>query len=72
MLKHDISFELSVILWVPKLIHKENPRYTVFDKYTIKNSILSQLSTTKRGFTTKSCLIDVVNAILYKLKIGCQ
>lgn len=46
--------------------------YAVLDKDTIKNSILPCLSTAKRGFITKSCLIDIVNAILYKLKSGCQ
>ena len=46
--------------------------YAVLDKDTIKNSILPYLSTAKRGFVTKSCLVDVINAILYKLKSGCQ
>lgn len=72
MLKYSVSFELFIILWVTKLIHKENPMYAVLDKDTIKNSILPCLSTAKRGFITKSCLIDIVNAILYKLKSGCQ
>lgn len=30
------------------------------------------LSKAKRGYVTQSCLIDVINAILYKLKTGCQ
>lgn len=30
------------------------------------------LSTAKRGYETKSCLIEIINAILYKLKTGCQ
>lgn len=30
------------------------------------------LSTAKRGFVSKFTLCDVVNAILYKLKTGCQ
>lgn len=34
--------------------------------------ILPHLSKAKRGYVTQSCLIDVVNAILYKLKTGCQ
>ncbi len=46
--------------------------YAVLDKYTIKNEILPHLSKVKRGYATQSCLIDVVNAILYKLKAGCQ
>lgn len=72
MLKYSVSIGLFIILWVTKLIHKENPMYAVLDKDTIKNSILPHLSTAKRGFVTKSCLVDVINAILYKLKSGCQ
>ena len=72
MLKYSVSIGLFIILWVTKLIHKENPMYAVLDKDTIKNSILPHLSTAKRGFVTKSCIVDVINAILYKLKSGCQ
>lgn len=46
--------------------------YQVLDKYTIKNEILPHLSVAKRGFVTKSCLVEIVNCILYKLKSGCQ
>jgi len=46
--------------------------YQVLDKDTIKEEILPHLSIAKRGFKTKSCLIEVVNSILYKLKTGCQ
>ena len=46
--------------------------YAVLDKDTIKNEILPHLSKAKRGYVTQSCLIEVVNAILYKLKTGCQ
>ena len=46
--------------------------YTMLDKDTIKNEILPHLSKAKRGYATQSCLIEVVNAILYKLKTGCQ
>lgn len=46
--------------------------YAVLDKDTIKTGILPHLSKAKRGYVTQSCLIDVVNAILYKLKTGCQ
>lgn len=46
--------------------------YAVLDKDTIKNEILPHLSVAKRGFVSKSSLIEVVNAILYKLKTGCQ
>src|SRR5215469_10220099 len=46
--------------------------YQVLDKDTISLEILPCLSTAKRGFKTKSCLEEIVNAILYKLKTGCQ
>ena len=72
MLKHSIQIELFLILWVPKLIYSESPMYTVLDKDTIKNEILPHLSKAKRGYVTQSCLIEVVNALLYKLKTGCQ
>lgn len=44
--------------------------YKVLDKNTIENEILPHLSVAKRGFKTKSCLTEIVNAILYKLKTG--
>ena len=46
--------------------------HLVLDKDTIRIEILSHLSVAKRGFQTTSCLIEVVNSILYKLKTGCQ
>ncbi|HEY5534255.1 MAG TPA: transposase [Ignavibacteria bacterium] len=46
--------------------------YQVLDKDTIRNEILPHLSVAKRGFQTRSCLIELVNSILYKLKTGCQ
>jgi transposase len=46
--------------------------YQVLDKDTINLEIIPYLSAAKRGFTTKSCLTEIVNAILYKLKTGCQ
>ena len=63
---------MFLILWGTKLIYSEGPMYTVLDKDTIKNEILPHLSKAKRGYATQSCLIEVVNAILYKLKTGCQ
>jgi transposase len=42
------------------------------NKDTIKNEILPHLSVAKRGFQSRSSLIEVINAILYKLKTGCQ
>ena len=46
--------------------------YQVLSKDTIENEIIPHLSVAKRGFKTKSCLIEVVNSILYKLKTGVQ
>lgn len=46
--------------------------YKVLGKDIIENEILPHLSTAKRGFETKSCLIEVINSILYKLKTGVQ
>jgi transposase len=46
--------------------------YKVLDKDTIEFEILPHLSIAKRGFKTKSCLIEIVNCILYKLKTGIQ
>lgn len=46
--------------------------YAVLDKNTIKNEMLPHLSVAKRGFVSKSSLIEIINAILYKLKTGCQ
>lgn len=46
--------------------------YQVLDKDTIKEEILPHLSVAKRGYKTKSCLAEIVNSILYKLKTGCQ
>ncbi|ROT02201.1 IS5 family transposase [Lepagella muris] len=48
------------------------PEYAVLDKDTIKNRIMPYLSVAKRGFETKFDLVEIVNAILFKLKSGCQ
>ena len=72
MLKHSVQIGLFLILWATKLTYKQIPMYAVLDKDTIKNEILPHLSKAKRGYVTQSCLIDVINAILYKLKTGCQ
>ena len=42
----------------------------MLDKDTIKTEILPLLSKAKRGYVTQSFLIEVVNAISYKLKTG--
>ena len=46
--------------------------YLVLDKDIIKSDIIPHLPVAKRGFNTKSCLVEIVNSILYKLKTGCQ
>jgi transposase len=46
--------------------------YQVLNKDTIEKEIIPHLSVAKRGFKTKSCLIEIVNSILYKLKTGIQ
>lgn len=48
------------------------PEYAVLDKDTIKSEIMPYLSIAKRGFSSKFDLMEIVNAILYKLKSGCQ
>lgn len=48
------------------------PEYAVLDKDTIKSAIMPYLSMAKRGFPSKYDLVEIVNAILYKLKSGCQ
>ncbi len=45
--------------------------YEVLDKDTIKFEILPHLSVAKRGYVTKSDLLEVILCILYKLKTGC-
>lgn len=72
MLRYSVQSRLFAILWVTKTIHKIEPMYAIPDKVTIKTEILPCISTAKRGFETKSCLIEIINAILYKLKTGCQ
>jgi len=46
--------------------------YQVLDKDIINTEIIPHLSVAKRGYTTKSELVEIVNAILYKLKTGVQ
>ena len=46
--------------------------YEVLDKDTTKFEILPQLSVAKRGYVSKSDLLEVIQCILYKLKTGCQ
>ena len=44
------------------------PKYSVLDKDTRKKEITSYLSVAKRGYVSQGPLIEVVNAILHKLK----
>lgn len=56
-------------------IIKTNPQpimYTVLDKDTIEMEILPYIPRTKRGFPPTVPLVEIVNAILYKLKTGVQ
>ena len=46
--------------------------YEVLDKDTVKSEILPHLSVAKRGYVSKSDLVEVIQYILYKLKTGCQ
>lgn len=46
--------------------------YQVLDKDTISLEIIPHLSVAKRGYITRSSLLEIVNSILYKLKTGCQ
>ena len=46
--------------------------YKVLDKDTIKSEILPHLSVAKRGYVSKSDLVEVIQCTLYKLKTGCQ
>jgi len=46
--------------------------YTVLDKDTIEMEIVAYLPKTKRGFSPTVPLVEIVNAILYKLKTGVQ
>lgn len=48
------------------------PVYKVLDEDSIKSEILPYLSIGKRGFKTTGKLEEIVNAILYKMKTGCQ
>ena len=44
------------------------PLYKVLDKDTIKSVILAHLSVAKRGYASKSNLLDAFQCMLYKLK----
>ena len=53
-------------------MQKQPIMYTVLDKYTIEMEIVPLLPKTKRGFPPTVPLVEIVNAILYKLKTGMQ
>lgn len=46
--------------------------YTVLDKDTIKMEIVPLIPKTKRGFPPTVPLVEIINAVLYKLKTGVQ
>ena len=46
--------------------------YKAFSKDITEKEIIPHLSVAKREFKTKSCLIEIVNCILYMLKTGIQ
>lgn len=46
--------------------------YSVLDKDTIEMEIVAYLPKTQRGFSPTVPLVEIVNAILYKLKTGIQ
>ena len=48
------------------------PEYAVLDKDTLKSEIMPCLSIAERGFTSKFDIVEIVNAILCKLKSGCR
>jgi len=45
--------------------------YEVLDKDTIKSEILPHLPVAKRGYVSKSDLVEIIQYLLYKLKTGC-
>lgn len=52
---------------------KTNPfMYTVLDKDMIQTEIIPLIPLGKRGFPPTAPLVEIVNAILYKLKTGVQ
>lgn len=71
MLSNSVQIELFIILWVTKLIHNKQPMYAVLDKDTIKTKYFL-IFLWQNAVSIKSSLIEVINAILYKLKTGCQ
>jgi len=46
--------------------------YTVLDKDIIEFEIVPYIPTAKRGFAPSVALVEIINAILYKLKTGVQ
>jgi transposase len=61
------------VLCIPKRHNTIVPlMYQVLAKDTVNLEILPHLSVAKRGFKTKSCHMEIINCILYKLKTGCQ
>ena len=46
--------------------------YLVLDKDIIKSDIIPHLPVVKRAYKTKTCLVEILNSILNKLKKGYQ
>ncbi len=44
--------------------------YSVLDKDTIEREIIPHIPLPKRGFPPTVSLVEIINAILYKLKTG--
>ena len=72
MLKYSVITWKIAILWDTTLIIATFMNYTVLDKDTIRNRIQPHLPVANRGYVSKACIIEIINAILYKLKVGCQ
>lgn len=70
MLNPNVHILYFVILCVHKLIYDKRSMYAVLSKDTIKNEILLHLSIAKCGFVAQYSLVEIVNAIFYKLKAG--
>lgn len=76
MLKYSVHIEkFAIFVLIHKLIQPISyftMQYAVLDIKTIEEKIVPFLPTAKRGYTTQATIPEIVNAILYKLKTGCQ
>ena len=60
------------ILWEFSQLTLPIAMIRILDKVSILRLIVPHLSVAKRGFVSRASLTDIVNAILYKFKSGCQ